>query len=211
MFDAALRPWIDRCLDPVGRGLARIGVSPNAVSWFGFGLGIAAAMAAALGAPVTAALLILANRLCDGLDGAVARASGSTDLGAYLDITLDFIFYSAIPFAFCVNDPQHALAGAFLIFSFVGSGSSFLAFAIIAQKRGISTDQRGKKSFFYLGGLTEGTETIIFLLIVSLMPDYFGVLAWIFGSLCWVTTVTRIRTSLEILQSHQAETTGDDK
>jgi hypothetical protein len=43
------------------------------------------------------------------------------------------------------------------------------------------------------------------------MPDYFGVLAWIFGSLCWVTTVTRIRTSLEILQSHQAETTGDDK
>ena len=192
MFDAALRPWIDRCLDPVGRGLARIGVSPNAVSWFGFGLGIAAAMAAALGAPVTAALLILANRLCDGLDGAVARASGSTDLGAYLDITLDFIFYSAVPFGLALADPGHALAAAFLIFSFVGTGSSFLAYAIIAQKRGISTEARGKKRFFYLGGLTEGGETIIFLVIVVLFPQVFVPLAWVFGLLCWITTGTRV-------------------
>ena len=192
MFDAALRPWIDRCLDPVGRGLARIGVSPNAVSWFGFGLGIAAAMAAALGAPVTAALLILANRLCDGLDGAVARASGSTDLGAYLDITLDFIFYSAVPFGLALADPGHALAAAFLIFSFVGTGSSFLAYAIIAQKRGISTEARGKKGFFYLGGLTEGGETIIFLVIVVLFPQVFVPLAWVFGFLCWITTGTRV-------------------
>ena len=192
MFDAALRPWIDRCLDPVGRGLARIGVSPNAVSWFGFGLGIAAAMAAALGAPVTAALLILANRLCDGLDGAVARASGSTDLGAYLDITLDFIFYSAVPFGLALADPGHALAAAFLIFSFVGTGSSFLAYAIIAQKRGISTEARGKKGFFYLGGLTEGGETIIFLVIVVLFPQVFVPLGWVFGLLCWITTSTRV-------------------
>lgn len=192
MFDAALRPWIDRCLDPVGRGLARIGVSANAVSWFGFGLGIAAAIAAAFGAPLTAALLILGNRLCDGLDGAVARAGGSSDLGAYLDITLDFIFYSAVPFGLAVADPGHALAAAFLIFSFVGTGSSFLAFAIIAQKRGISTEVRGKKGFFYLGGLTEGGETIIFLLVAVLYPQVFVPLAWIFGLLCWVTTCTRV-------------------
>jgi len=192
MFDAALRPWIDRCLDPVGRGLARLGVPANAVSWFGFGLGIAAAVAAALGAPLVAGLLILGNRLCDGLDGAVARASGSTDLGAYLDITLDFIVYSAVPFGLAVADPGNALAAAFLIFSFVGTGSSFLAFAVIAQKRGISTETRGKKGFFYLGGLTEGAETIIFLMIAVLFPQAFAPLAWIFGSLCWITTATRI-------------------
>jgi phosphatidylglycerophosphate synthase len=181
------------------------------VTWTGFVIGMGAAASIAAGWFTAGLVMILANRMCDGLDGAVARASRPSDVGGFLDITLDFIFYSAIPFAFCVNDTQHALAGAFLIFSFVGSGSSFLAFAIIAQKRGISTDQRGKKSFFYLGGLTEGTETIIFLIIASLMPTYFGVLAWIFGSLCWVTTVTRIRTSLEMLQAHQAETTGDDE
>ena len=192
MFDAALRPWIDRCLDPVGRGLARLGVSANAVTWFGFLLGIGAAVAAAFGATLAAALLILGNRLCDGLDGAVARAGGASDLGAYLDITLDFIFYSAVPFGLALANPDHALAAAFLMFSFVGTGSSFLGFAIIAQKRGISTEARGKKGFFYLGGLTEGGETIIFLLVVVLFPQFFIPLAWIFGSLCWVTTGTRI-------------------
>ena len=192
MFDAALRPWIDRFLDPVGRGLARIGVSANAVTWFGFALGIAAAAAVAAGATLPAALLILGNRLCDGLDGAVARASGSSDLGAYLDITLDFIFYSAIPFGLAIANPDHALAAAFLIFSFVGTGSSFLAFAIIAQKRGISTEARGKKGFFYLGGLTEGGETIIFLLVMVSFPQTFTPLAWVYGALCWITTATRI-------------------
>ena len=192
MFDAALRPWIDRFLDPVGRGLARIGVSANGVTWFGFALGIAAAVAAAVGAALPAALLILGNRLCDGLDGAVARASGSSDLGAYLDITLDFIFYSAVPFGLAIANPDHALAAAFLIFSFVGTGSSFLAFAIIAQKRGISTEARGKKGFFYLGGLTEGGETIIFLLVMVSFPQTFTPLAWVFGALCWITTATRI-------------------
>ena len=192
MFDAALRPWIDRCLDPVGRGLARLGVPANAVTWFGFMLGIAAAVAAAFGATLAAALLILGNRLCDGLDGAVARAGGASDLGAYLDITLDFIFYSAVPFGLAIANPDHALAASFLMFSFVGTGSSFLGFAIIAQKRGISTEARGKKGFFYLGGLTEGGETIIFLLVVVLFPQFFIPLAWIFGSLCWITTGTRI-------------------
>jgi len=192
MFDAALRPWIDRCLDPVGRGLARIGVSANAVTWFGFFLGMAAAVAAALGATLPAALLILGNRICDGLDGAVARASGGSDLGTFLDITLDFIFYSAVPFGLAIANPEHALAAAFLIFSFVGTGSSFLAFAIIAQKRGISTEARGKKGFFYLGGLTEGGETIIFLLVAVSFPQAFMPLAWVFGALCWITTATRV-------------------
>ena len=197
MFDAALRPLIDRCLDPVGRGLARAGISANAVTWFGFVLGIAAAVAVALNASVVAVLLILGNRLCDGLDGAVARASRTSDLGAYLDITLDFIFYSSIPFGLAVADPEHALAASFLIFSFIGTGSSFLAFAIIAQKRGISTEIRGKKGFFYLGGLTEGGETIIFLVIVAAMPQLFSSLAWVFAGLCWVTTATRIRDAVQ--------------
>ena len=202
MFDAALRPWIDRCLDPFGRALVQLGVSANAVTLFGFCLGMAAALAAALGASLIAALLIIGNRLCDGLDGAVARAGGASDLGAYLDITLDFIFYSAVPFGLAVAEPGNALAAAFLIFSFVGTGSSFLAFAIIAQKRGISTEIRGKKGFFYLGGLTEGGETIIFLVVVVMFPSAFVPLAWIFGSLCWITTATRVWSAITRFDDH---------
>ena len=197
MFDAQLRPLVDRVLDPVGALVARTGVTANQISFAGFALGLGAAVAVAFGAGTAAVLLIIANRLFDGLDGAVARSTGSTDLGAYLDITFDFLFYSAVPFAFAVADQANATAAAFLIFSFVGTGSSFLAFAIIAQKRGISTEIRGKKGFFYLGGLTEGSETIIFLLVVAFWPDLFVPLAWVFGCLCWITTVTRVRYAID--------------
>ena len=197
MLDARLRPLVDRILDPVGAFVARRGVTANQISFAGFGLGIAAAIAVALGFEIAAVVLIIANRAFDGLDGAVARSTGGTDLGAYLDITLDFLFYSAVPFAFAVADPANAMAAAFLIFSFVGTGSSFLAFAIIAQKRGISTEIRGKKGFFYLGGLTEGSETIIFLLVVAFRPDFFVSLAWAFGCLCCITTITRVLYAIE--------------
>lgn len=209
MFDAALRPFVDRILNPVGRQLAAGGISANQVSVVGFAFGVTAAVAVAAGAGLIAALLFAANRLCDGLDGAVARANGPTDLGGFLDITLDFIIYSGIVFAFAVADPGNATAAAFLIFSFVGTGTSFLAFAIIAQKRDISTDIRGKKSFFYLGGLTEGLETIIFLVSVILIPSVFGSLAWAFGALCWITTATRISYAVRRLSAPADNGTGD--
>ena len=205
MLDAHVRPLVDRCLNPVGRLLARVGITANQISVIGFGFGLAAALAVMLGSELAAVVLIAANRICDGLDGAVARASGTSDLGAYLDITLDFLSYSAVPFAFAVADPEKALAASFLIFSFVGTGSSFLAFAIIAQKRGISTEIRGKKGFFYLGGLTEGSETIIFLVIVAYWPDLFVPLAFGFGSLCWVTTATRVWHAFERFSDREQE------
>lgn len=209
MFDAALRPLVDRILNPVGRMLERSGVSANQVTVVGFGFGVAAAVAVASGSTVIAAGLLAANRLCDGLDGAVACARGPTDLGGFLDITLDFITYSGIVFAFAIADPANAIAAAFLIFSFVGTGTSFLAFAIIAQKRDISTDIRGEKSFFYLGGLTEGLETIIFLMSVIMLPSLFNPLAWIFGALCWITTATRIHHAVRRLFEPADNRTGD--
>ena len=209
MLDATLRPFVDRILDPVGRGLATLGVSANQISVVGFMFGIGAVVAIASGARETALTLFAANRLCDGLDGAVARASAPTDLGGFLDITLDFIIYSAIVFAFALVDPDNATAAAFLIFSFVGTGTSFLAFAITAQKRDISTDIRGKKSFFYLGGLTEGLETIIFLATAMIIPSYFVPLAWGFGALCWITTGTRIHDAVRRLSAPADNRTGD--
>jgi phosphatidylglycerophosphate synthase len=135
---------------------------------------------------------ILLNRLADGLDGAVARHGRISDLGGYLDIVLDFLFYAGVAFFFAVGRPGEALPAAFLIFSFVGTGASFLAFAALAAKRGITTAARGTKSIYYLGGLTEGTETIALFVAICLFPDLFAWFAWIFGGLCWLTTAVRI-------------------
>ena len=108
-----------------------------------------------LGWLLLALVLVLVNRVADGVE-AIARRTETTDRGGFLDICLDFFFYSAVPLGFALMDPsRNAPAACFLIFSFVGSGTSFLAFAILAEKRGESTDIRGHKSFYYLGGLTE--------------------------------------------------------
>ena len=192
MLDAQFRPLIDRVLNPIGRGLVVLGITANQVTMVGVAFGLIAAGCVAAGLFYPAFWFVIANRIIDGLDGAVARASRSSDFGGYLDIVSDFIFYSAIPLAFAVARPETALAAAFLIFSFIGTATSFLGFAILAEKHQVTTQIRGKKAFYYLGGLTEGTETILLFLAMLLWPDYFKLMAIIFGILCWVTTGTRI-------------------
>ncbi len=197
MLDPLMRRVIDPPLERAGRWLARSGLSANAVTWLGFALGLAAIAALALQLYGLALGLILATRAADGLDGAVARQRGPTDLGGYLDIVFDFLFYSGVVFGFALGRPEHALAAAFLIFSFVGTGSSFLAYAILAAKRGLTTDLRGRKSLYYLGGLTEGSETIALFVALCLFPGAFSWLAYAFGALCWLTTAGRITAAIQ--------------
>src|SRR5690606_605834 len=198
---ARLRRLIDPPLDRLGVPLAARGVSANAVTATGFAIGLGAAAAIAAEAYLLGLALLLLNRLFDGLDGAIARQRGLSDLGGFLDIVLDFLIYSAVPLAFALADPAvNALPAAFLIFSFVGTGSSFLAYAIMAAKRGISTELRGRKSLYYLGGLTEATETILAFVLACLWPTLFPWIAWVFGTLCWFTTATRITVAVQTLR-----------
>lgn len=192
MFDVSLRPLIDPPLNKVGLWLSKAGISANAVTVSGFLIGLAAPPALYAQRYDIALLLLVVNRLADGLDGAIARHAGVSDFGGYLDIVLDFIFYSAFVFGFALAQPEHALFAAFLILSFIGTGGSFLAYAIIAAKRGECTEAQGKKSFFYLGGLTEGAETIAAFVLMCLFPDWFREIVMIFGVMCWITTISRI-------------------
>ncbi len=192
MLDRILRPWVEPPLQRMARVTARLGVPANGVTLFGFLVGLLAVPAIANELYLLGLFFILANRVLDGLDGAVARVMGPSDLGGFLDIVLDFIFYAAVVFAFGLARPDDALAAAFLIFSFVGTGSSFLAYAIFAAKRGLSTEIRGSKSLYYLGGLTEGSETILLFVICCLFPNSFATVATIFGAACWITTFSRI-------------------
>lgn len=192
MFDARLLPLQHRLLEPVARMLAHAGAKADAITLAGFAIGIAAVPLIAAGHPLAGLAAILANRVCDGLDGAVARIAGPTDRGAFLDIALDFFFYAAVPLAFALADPAaNALAASVLVVAFVGTGSSFLAFAAIAARRGIAATEYPRKGIYYLGGLTEGAETIAFFVAVCLWPDAFATLALLFAAACMVTTATR--------------------
>lgn len=193
MLDAKLRPWIDGPLNRAGAALAGRGISANEVTGFALVMGLVAAGLIAAGLPGLLALVPLAiSRLADGLDGAVARATGKTDFGGLVDIVGDFAFYAAIPLAFALRDADNAVAAAFLLAAFYINGASFLGFAIMAEKRGIETRAQGEKSLYYSAGLLEGTETIAFFVALCLWPDAFGPLAILFGLLCLFTTAARL-------------------
>ncbi|MCC5880836.1 MAG: CDP-alcohol phosphatidyltransferase family protein [Idiomarina sp.] len=193
MFDARILPILKTPLRALARIANRAGFSANQVTLAGFVLGIGAVVAVAFEYYLAGLALLLANRLADGIDGELARLRQPTDAGAYLDIVLDFIFYSAFVFAFILAAPeQNALPGGLLMLSFMGTGGSFLAFATLAQKRGIQNPDYPSKSLHYMGGITEGGETIAFMVLFCLFPAWFDVLAYIFAGLCIITAMSRI-------------------
>ena len=205
MLDSRLHPRLKPVLNAIARVLDCPGISPDGLTLFGFAIGVLALPFLALGWYGAALAAIVLNRLLDGLDGALARRRGLSDAGGFLDISLDFLFYALVPFGFIVADPaQNALAGGWLLFAFIGTGSSFLAFATLAAKHQIANPGYAHKSFYYLGGLTEGTETILLFVLCCLFPAHFTWLAWCFGALCWLTTFTRIWSGYLTLREAQS-------
>lgn len=193
MLDATARRVIDPPLNSLGRAVARLGVDANTVTLIGLGFALLTAICVAFGWMAGALVFLALSRLADGLDGAVARATEKTDFGGYLDIVCDFAFYGAIPFAFIIQDPTaNALAGGALLLSFYVNGTSFIGFALLAEKHGMSTEAQGVKSLYYSNGLLEGTETIAFFVAICLFPAFFAPLAWGFALLCVATTVLRV-------------------
>ncbi len=200
MLDRAARRMIDPVLERLAGVAQGHGVTADQITVAGFAFGLAAIGAIAFQLYLSGLLLLLVNRLADGVDGALARRSGPTDLGGYLDIVLDFIIYSGSAFGFALAETDNALPAAFLIFSFMGTGSSFLAFAIFAAKRQLEGEAVANKSFYYLGGITEGTETILFFVLILCVPAWFPIAAYVYGALCWLTTVGRIGAAVQRLR-----------
>ncbi len=193
MLDKAVQSALRPAMTRAARALVRLGVGADAISLAGFAIGMAAAAAIAFQQFLPGLALLLLSRLMDGLDGAVARATTPTDRGGFLDITLDFLFYAAIPLAFALADPvTNALPAAVLLAAFIGTGSSFLAFAAVAEKRRLRSLAFPDKSFYFLGGLTEATETIAAFAAMCLWPQWFAPIAYGFAALCGVTIALRI-------------------
>ncbi|MEL6289983.1 MAG: CDP-alcohol phosphatidyltransferase family protein [Pseudomonadota bacterium] len=205
MLDRYVRPRIDPALEAVARRLSHAGVSADAMTLIGGALGIAAAVAIGFDASLAALGLIVLNRICDGLDGTIARATGSTDdAGGFLDITVDFAVYAAIPLGFAVAaPPENALAAAFLLSGFLVNGAAFLAYARVDNAQTTAEADAEGKAFAYLAGLAGGTETVIFLLIVCAMPSWFAAAAAAFAALCWISGTCRIAIAYRRLQQRR--------
>ncbi|UUP18074.1 CDP-alcohol phosphatidyltransferase family protein [Nitratireductor thuwali] len=193
MLDGWARRKLDPLLNRIAAGVARGGIGADAVTLAGCGIGLAAAALVAVGWFGIAFVLIVLSRLADGVDGAVARINGPTDLGGFLDIVLDFLFYGAVPLGFVLFDPAaNGVAGAVLLFAFYVNGASFLTFAVMAEKRRLVSTARGSKSLFFTTGIAEAGETLAVFLLACLFPAWFPVLAYAFASITLYTALSRI-------------------
>ena len=193
MFDRYIYRAIGPSCTALARPLARLGVRADFLTIAAFLIGMAALPLLALGRHDWALVAIAFNRVLDGIDGALARLTLPTDRGAFLDISLDFLFYASVPFGFALFDPQaNALAASCLLFSFVGTGSTFLAHSLISERRGVTPPHFRNKGIVYLSGVAEGFETIVFFVAMCLWPAHFAILAYVFALMCWLTIVARL-------------------
>lgn len=192
MFDIGLRRAIDPALNRVANRVAKTGISANAITAVGALLGIAAGAALTSHQYKLALAFVIANRIADGLDGAVARIDGASLWGGYLDAIADYIFYIAVPVGFGLAEPDNVLPALVLVASFTLTAVSFLAYAAIAAKADLAEDTHGPKAFLYSTGLMEGGETIAFFIAMCIFPAYFTPFAIVFAGLCVLTVAQRI-------------------
>ncbi len=215
MLDKHVQKLAQPTLTVIAARLKSLGITANQITLAGFAFGIFASFLIAVGLYREGLAFIVLNRLADGLDGARARLDDAlSERGGFLDILCDFIFYASVPLAFAFADVErNALVSAIVLFSFIGTGSSFLAYANFTKagsKAGDKTsDKKGdapasaalsskdsraallRKALHYIGGITESSETTIFFFLICLIPQGFPVFGIVFALLCFITTATR--------------------
>ena len=201
MFDSQINKSLKPVLNFLAKKLSQFNIQPNVVTFTGFFFGLCCFYFIVIDMFIYASIFLFLNRFCDGLDGALARLVGQTDIGAFYDIISDFLFYSLYPLSFIMLDIENAYSICFLLLSFVATQTTFLASAWIVEKNKLLISKNQNKSFFYIGGITEGFETIICFIMMLLFYEYINYISYIFGILCWITFITRVVNIRKLLKS----------
>ncbi|MET3808355.1 phosphatidylglycerophosphate synthase [Nakamurella sp. UYEF19] len=204
MLDARARRLLSPGLDAVGGRLAAAGAPAIALTAAGWLAGVAACVAVVAHVWLLALALWLLNRLLDGLDGPVARRHGPSDLGGFLDIVADFSIYSGFVVAVAIAEPGARLAGLALLMAYYLSGTAFLALSSLLERRGTTLAVDGR-SLRFVGGLAEGTETVVVYVLLCLLPGRAPLILWLFTAAVAITAIQRVVLGVHTLR-HPATT-----
>jgi CDP-diacylglycerol--glycerol-3-phosphate 3-phosphatidyltransferase len=180
VIDMRVRPRVTRFLEPLGKGLARIGLTATAMTVLGLAVVVAGSVIIATGRLSLGAVVVFVGSLLDGLDGAVARASDSvSERGAFLDAAFDRLgeiaAFGGLAFA-SAGDPR------VLLLIVLSLGGAMLVPYMRARAEAAGLDGRG--------GLMGRAERIL-LFTVGLMTGQVEAMLWVFVALVWLTVVTR--------------------
>ncbi len=200
MLDNAARRMLDPGLRRAAVVIDRPWVTPDRLTLVGLALGLGSAAAAAAAWWWPALALWLANRVLDGLDGPLARRrtapkpTGTSQAGGFLDIACDFTVYGAtvVGLAIGVVRTMDAdwLPFMLVLLAYYVNGSAFLAFSSIAERTGRRIDDG--RSLSFLGGLAEGTETVLVHSLWLIVPQYAEVIALVWAAVVAVSATQRI-------------------
>ncbi|MDN5745920.1 MAG: CDP-alcohol phosphatidyltransferase family protein [Nocardioidaceae bacterium] len=203
MLDAPVRRALTPALETLAGALDRRGISASGLTVLGFAVGVGACVAAATGHWTWALVAWLTNRALDGLDGPLARRRGATALGGFLDIVADFTIYAGFLVGVAIAVPEARLACLVLLAAYYMSGTAFLALSSILERNGtawatVAADGRGLR---FVGGLAEGTETVLVYTAICLMPTHAVVIAWVFAAAVAVTALQRVVLAVHLLHN----------
>lgn len=163
MLDSHARRFVEPAFRRAAQVLRRLGISANAVSLTALLVGLAAAANVAGERPDVAIGLLWISGTLDAVDGTLARLTGSTPIGAILDITFDRIVETAVIAALAWRHPALRLELLLLVGAIAIAMSLFLSIAAAVSNRSV-------KAFHYAPGLGERTEAFLFLTVMIADP-----------------------------------------
>lgn len=180
MIDLRVRPHLQWFLQPIGRGLNRLGVSPLVLTLLGLAVTITGAFLIGMGRIIGGAIVALIGSILDGLDGSVARAAGTeSPRGALLDAMADRIGEVAVLgglAAAVANDRR------LVLLTIAALGGSLLVPYLRAKAEAEGLDGRG--------GMMGRAERVI-LFTVGLLVGLIEPMLWVLVIATWATVIWR--------------------
>jgi phosphatidylglycerophosphate synthase len=184
-----VRPRVTRFLEPVGKALAAIGVTPTLMTTFGLAVVITGAVLIGLDFLKTGAAVVLVGAALDGLDGSVARASNKvTARGAFLDAAFDRVGEIAAFAGLAVAFKEDGRALLLIVLSI---GGAMLVPYMRSRAEAEGFDGRG--------GLMGRAERVI-LFSVGVWAGLVEPMLWVFVVTVWLTAVMRFASTYRSLE-----------
>lgn len=174
--------YLYRKSDTAAHWLYKHRISPNLITLTGLLFALLGLNFLAMDSYFVAFLCLLGNRICDILDGMVARIKGITAFGAFFDTFADYTSAALFIWGFIMaNTSNNAPAAGFLMFSLLVSATSLLGYAMVSRQSYYKLNK--SKIKICLWGNIQNLDTYTGLSIMCLLPSYFIPIAIFFGLL----------------------------
>ena len=193
MLDGILKPRLAPLMGKSADRVRQSGLTSTKLVLIAFAIGLTGCLVGSLQVFPLALIFILLNRFIAAIASVMDHDAESHSLTKYLAPLCDYIFFGAFAFFFTLAAPEHSMAAAFLILSYLAMAISQLSQKLLATNGDTNDTPRG--------GIIETAEVTLFMTICCLYPPGFSAFAALFGLLCWATAVWRIAATVKILRS----------